>query len=244
MKFFLLKKDYLIFQHKKEVLENFFKYTIIASTFGYTLYGDKPMSIESFNIQNIPKSVEGIDYMDESHLLDKYRLKEGWDTWEKYRHLFKLKNYSLISYPFSNDQVEICLINHEAFINVVKENIKDFQDILGASLTPEEVLEGYLSGRYFKQIQSHDALLGVLLGYGADNSWKYWKNAADTKLSLFNKEKSQDRIFVFLPMFKADFDTKETQALELKYLKQREQIETIYKENQFLIPSLARLEGY
>src|SRR3984957_3335125 len=61
---------------EREYLNNFFRFTVTVSTFGYTLFGDKPMSIETF--QDAPaQPIEGFDYMDNEHILNKYRLREG-----------------------------------------------------------------------------------------------------------------------------------------------------------------------
>lgn len=202
------------------------------------------MSIESINLHAASRSVEGFDYMDDEHILNRYRLKEGWEAWQKSKHLFKLKNFSFISYPSTHmgeGFIEIALVQHENFLNMVKENLLHFRKLLGQEITPELVLEGFLksTGEIFDGIQSHEDLLGMLLGYGANNAKLFVANW-EALLSFAPTPESTKPIF--LPMFMADPLSEETKELRCKYIDQRNLIEAKCRES-YLIPSLVALTG-
>lgn len=79
----------LLSPQEKEYLENFFQYIIRLSSFGHVLFGDKPMSMDTYN-NTSSQSVEGFDYMDDYHIMYRYRFKEGYETWKK---SLKIRNF-------------------------------------------------------------------------------------------------------------------------------------------------------
>lgn len=231
---------------EKEYLENFFQYIIRISSFGYVLFGDKPMSIDAYDPVTPLENIEGIDYMDDYHILGKYRFKEGWKTWKKYQHLFPSSNFVFFSYPHPQipDYIEICLINKMAFIKTVQENLKDFHQVLGKNISSHEVLNSYLNqDDIFLIIRNHDGLLGTLLGYGRGNAWAFaqFVDSKDTDFDIFDDENPEEMKFALLPGFRAFTNTKETKDLKFKYLKQREILEKIYSKQDFTIPTLNKL---
>lgn len=238
---------------EKEYLTNFFKLGVFASTFGYTLFGDKPMSIEMINFNEESRSVEGFDYMDLEHILGRYRLREGWEVWQRWAHLVLQRGFSIIYYPchLNSNYIEVALINHENFLRTVNENLADFQAVLGEEISPQQILNEYINadGFIFHQIRNHDGLFGTILGYGRDNAWEYMmREGRDTlepffSLEQFLKGEPKDTQHILPPLFSVIPDSKETMKLQESYEKQRIEIDSIYQRDDFLEKVLLRLEG-
>lgn len=236
---------------EKEYLGNFFQYLMRLSSFGHVLFGEKPMGVDSCPIAASP-SVEGIDYMDDAHIMDRHRFKEGYETWKKQQQRFPSSNFTIMEYPLithdhqtSPHFIEICLINQRLFLKTVKKHIKDFQAVLGSNVTPQAILKDYLKkGPYFWIIRNHEGLFGTLLGYGRNNAWKF-KEEIELEFSkrstvVIGKENPQE-IYLFLPHFHGLPNTQETLILEEQYKQERKQIEKIYQNKDFLTPSLKKI---
>lgn len=233
---------------EKEYLTNFFKMTFFVSSFGYTIFGDKPMSIETVDMVDTKKSVEGFDYMDLEHIFDRYCLKEGWEVWQKYLTFFPLNGYSTISYPIPHapsNQIEIAIINNHNFIRIVEENLFDFQMVIGNALTSEEVFHGYINitNNVFQPIRNHEGLFGILLGYGRENSMEYMKLSGGQTLEAYSDIEPIDTQHILPPLFKVIPNSKETYNLRKKYEDQRIKIDEIYQNKNFLEKVLIKLNG-
>jgi hypothetical protein len=239
---FYVKQD--ISPKDRDYLEYFFKYTIKFSSFGYVLYGSKPMSIDTYKYTAPKQPINWVDfildYIQDGCLLNKYYLKKGWETWEKYHNRFPMNNFVLISYkaPWDpNNYMEFCLINRSNFIQTVNDHLDDFKAILGSEVTSESILENYLAqDSYFSLIRSHDGLFGSLLGYGRNNAWAFYND--DKNLLPFSEFSPLSQIWPSL--FKA-LPGEETQILKEKYMRQREEIEYIYSDGKFLSRTLLKL---
>ncbi|MES2121720.1 MAG: hypothetical protein V4492_02950, partial [Chlamydiota bacterium] len=125
------------------------------------------------------------------------------------------------------------------------------------------LLEKYLNGdrALFQVLQEHDALLGILLGFGTKNSWLFHERmmalgrdpdaihngllampASSPKCldehiftSVFNEKNHRKCYkFVHLPYFLGDSRSEETQLLREKYLVQRHAIQERYVHGNFL----------
>jgi hypothetical protein len=234
---------------EQEYLKNFFKYTFFLSYFGYTIFGDKPVSFETINLNRKLELPETADYMDILHIFDKYKLKECWQAWEKFSHNLNLKKFTISSYKSSLDKnyLEFMIINHEAFKKVVKDNIQDFHKVLGSSFTPDQILDEYRkgSGEIFNLIRNHDALFGILLGYGKLNAWEYMRCGGGENMNVsFAYDQTQtDTSRILKLYFCVLANTKETSDLRIAYEKQRQEINKIYQSENFLELLLLKLTG-
>lgn len=238
---------------EKEYLANFFKVQFFIDAFGYTIFGEKPMSIDLIDIHRETKSTDGFDYMDIEHIWDRYRVKEGWGIWKNYAHKFYQKNISIIEYPshLSPNCIEIAIINHKNFIKVVSENLEDFQSILGNTLTPSQILNEYLKGdeAVFQKIRLHDGLFGTLLGYGRENAWEFNRlgragesMTSFTSLKEFSPELEKNGTKNILPpLFSVIPNSEETLKLRTSYEKQRAKVNSIYQSQDFLEKTLLEL---
>lgn len=140
--------------------------------FAYTLLGNKPLSWVTYDNRLSYDSWES--FLNSS---SKYHrtLRSDWKTWEKYRHLFPKANFWAENPKSHPGSTSILLVNEEAFYGVIDKNKKDFQDVLcreevdGVQLLNEakdcSLMNDILKG--------HQALIGIVLGYGRDNSWQF-----------------------------------------------------------------------
>ncbi|MBA3722533.1 MAG: hypothetical protein H0W88_09055 [Parachlamydiaceae bacterium] len=150
----------------QQSLEYFFKYLINRTSLGYTLCGEKPCSIETFPcLSNAPpKHALKIFIRYPAYSI----MKNGWTTWTKYKDHFNSENFVFRFIPQNNTLV---LINKKATRKVIEDNI----DLFHRYSNPSESLDYFLKQvcqptdqDYF--IKSNIILLGILLGYGRNNS--------------------------------------------------------------------------
>jgi hypothetical protein len=152
-----------------EKLENFFLHIIHRSSIGYCLCGEKPLATESFiNLKKIPSK--------HAHRLPKIIFEHygysilwnGWKCWERYAHLFPSQNFVL---RFIEKFDTLVLINKSACKRVIEDNIDLFHKYLKTQETPEEILNKICHPKDKEEyIFKHTALLGILYGYGRNNS--------------------------------------------------------------------------
>jgi hypothetical protein len=111
-----------------------------------------------------------------------------------------------------------------------------------------------------ESLQHHEGLLGILLEYGRNNAWHYYKNEHfllkpifyDELNQLFKNKKAafhftlgwpkvEMREILMYPTFMADINTEETKQLKLEHLQTREKILNFYKGKNFLEATLELL---
>jgi len=144
----------------RESLDNLFSFLIKEDQFGYTLFGDKPISLSShFVITPWENIVEHVN--DEDGIFWKH-----WSILERYQKLLLMKDYLLIKEKSRNKNItSIILINKNEFIKIVNKNQKLFEAILGHKISPKEILNRIESGKetFIDSIDDHQALWGILL---------------------------------------------------------------------------------
>jgi len=231
---------------EKIYLTNFYRYTFFLSSFGYTIFGSKPMSFDTVNLKHHLPIEEGADYMDIFHIFDRYKHKKCWKTWQRYSHLFSLKGFSFVSYefPLSPDFVEVAIINHKNFLKTVAQHLTDFHEVLGLELSPEAILQEYVKGQgeVFYKIRMHDGLFGTLLGFGRNNAWEFMDDSKRKSMQkFFPFSDPQDSLHVLRPCFKVIRASKETNSLRKAYEKERLEIDKIYQQPDFLEQVLMKL---
>lgn len=136
-------------------LEALFKYLCYKNTFAYVLFGTKPMSMTS--------------EMKGKH--SDFELELAWKTWEKYSHLFDIKDFEFFTNS-NEDWFSIFIINKKRGLQVIEENLSLFHDRLGCQSSPAEILKKIVKGEDVGNIglnYSH-TLLDVLFGFGTKNA--------------------------------------------------------------------------
>lgn len=149
-------------------LEIFFRTLIYGNHFGYTLFGDKPISIAGYFVQQPT-----------NNLLAGHRtnicLGELWKTWGKYASQINSKNYLILNEKTGERLGTITLINKRAFLKTVEEHLNDFQAVLGEDMTPKKLMEQIATpnASLFDILHRNEILYGILLGYGKKNALAY-----------------------------------------------------------------------
>jgi hypothetical protein len=155
----LLQK--ISFEERKS-LSDLCKSIFYTSEFGYTLFGDKPIS----------------------EICDSGRIYENEELSFFQKHLFIFaqryeKKLDALHFAIVVDSSEagsfIYLVNKRAFRDKVHQNIKIFRDILGDSITPNSLLESVLDKNcgFEKALKGSHSLFGILFGYGVENSLRF-----------------------------------------------------------------------
>lgn len=227
-------------------LDSFFREILIPDALAYTLVGVKPLSFACYR-QN-----------DSRFWGANRRISRGWEVWEKYKHL--LENDRILFWkeesPWVKDVTCLVMADRRRCAQIIEQN-NDFQRILGSQVAD---LFGEVSKtRFFGEtMQMHDALIGILLGFGKRNAWLYHRNnhsSTPVKLPriwnrLIEKESSSyewkylvlqsiDITDLALPRFVGDPDSEESQCLMNEYLTARKKIQNYYKDKDFLSATLS-----
>jgi hypothetical protein len=227
--------------NEKQDLTELFKIFINEDQFGYTLFGDKPVSI-SGNLKIIPYELLLSGSKEARYFWKK------WAVWKQYENQFSMSNYLLIEEPalhLDKNMTFIFLINKNAFLKTVRCHLKIFQGILGSDLTADLLLERITKeNKFLSFINYNERLLGILLGYGAHNAKLFEKRKKMLSIrSLLDKEENllsnQLQPFsVYGPwaiepvQFAADPGHKETQLLKKKYAKLSKELSSHFSEKR------------
>ncbi|MFV0339604.1 MAG: hypothetical protein ACK5MA_03090 [Parachlamydiaceae bacterium] len=165
-----------------ERLELFFEDLIKYSTLGYSLCGDKPVSVEHVpQLTRVPIFLATTGYFKYSWYSI---IGLGWDCWMKYAERFPSSNYCLRT---SDDLHAIILINKKASLNAISENIDLFQKYLKTNKTPIELLEELCHSEPCMILDSHPVLMGILYGFGRNNSIAFANAGHGQPLKFFNQ---------------------------------------------------------
>jgi hypothetical protein len=227
-----------------ESLETFFRNILFYQNLAYTLFGDKPISIECFDLENEKKP-------------DVFRTScSGYRIWERYAYLFPQEHYIFLFYEdVHQDICEITLINKRAFLETVNKHKEIFANLFGPEMTSETLLSLIIQKRslWNTPMQDRDDLIGILLGYGKSNAHLFQKRSEiwrintkikkqrtqasqgyssvdeelkhlNASLQSFSNEGRFSLNYIRLPSFVADPNTEETVQLKKKYSRQRKWI--------------------
>jgi hypothetical protein len=204
-------------------IKNLFECLFKSNELSFTLYGDKPVSFCNTIIIN-PNSLLVNDlsiYLNFTFQGDKIYQNE-WLAWQRYRHLFKIKNYT-----FVEGKLGVFLINKNALRKCVSDNKVIFSKILGKDFDVETlIIEMEKGNDVFKLLGNNHELLGIILGFGNHNSKLFQRKAFISRLIELHRIPLNPRNAEFLPKEYASLEE------ELNYL--QENFEPFNKADQFL----------
>lgn len=178
----------------REKLENFFDFLMHNSIIGYSLCGEKPASIETFPaLAKIPPQYA-------VKIFAKHPgysiLWNGIKTWQRYSHLFPSNHFVFRYIP---DYNTIVLINKREALKVIEANLDLFQKYSNSKQTAAKFLEEICCPRDKEyMIRYNITLLGILLGYGRNNSLAFAKRSYVQKLESFKLYKTNDSLNAFM----------------------------------------------
>lgn len=245
----------------KKKLAELMQKLFAENSFAYCILGSKPISWETF--QN-PFPLSNLTNLYDSFSEHSRSLRNGWKTWEKYKHLFPAADIWAESSECDSGYISILIINKARFNEVVNENKKDFQQVLCRSTIDGTELIREAKGRSLINhiLKGHQALLGIVLGYGRDNSWQFLEGCENHKPidwvwgnedSYFSEDRTLKpdinlaHYYLSLyscPSFAGDPNSAESLALKKEYSLTKQKIISYYKDKDFLEATLSLLAGY
>ncbi len=142
----------------KQALTLYFE-TLLTNNFAYTLFGDKPVSLDDYVTAGVGRSMKNAV------------LRSGKQVWDRHSHLFPSEKFIFV-FRTKGDFEDICLINKPAFLDTVSRYIADFQQVLGQDITAEQLLAQLCKNdtTYEQALQGHEGLMGMLYGFGRANA--------------------------------------------------------------------------
>ncbi len=198
----------------KKRLTYLFQSMVVWDSAGYTLLGNKPMSLTSVYR---PFSFVGWEIFMASVKPGNLRKYFAWKTWEKYQHLLENSKFLMWAEEnlffdnpnYTNPSVFILFVHQHNLEKIVGLYESDFQeglkrrDISGKQLLLEARDRPFLK----TVLGGNEQLIGTLLGYGRDNARLFVerKNGKETPLTFIWDErvwgKEIDNIFKNRPYF-------------------------------------------
>jgi hypothetical protein len=142
-------------------LERFFQLLITRETFGYTLFGEKPISCATY------LSLENSNELNTTKYLI---LEKGWQAWLRNKHLFSEKHFFL-QRKLNHKIFSIHLINKKKTLRLIHENLDAFR-FLGLT-DPKAILDKICSDEPKDNPLRSISLLGIFYGYGKKNSQNF-----------------------------------------------------------------------
>lgn len=252
-------------KEQREKINAFFLELLVDHQGAYTLFGSKPMTIESLlSPQEYDESHQYVESHPEelSFSIDR-RLEEGWEEWKKVSSHFPSPHYILVEIP-SKDRKDLVLVNAQKTIKTLRKYYEDFRQIVDMDFDPQKVVYELREGKYefWVPILNNYVSLGILLGYGNRNSHLFEKYLATESLDSFEaSDKMDPRSFggspdllsdprfraaecylngkpLYIPIF-VKIDPVESKILVNQYKKEREQISERYRGKDFLNTTLS-----
>ena len=244
----------------KKRLFHFFWQLFVEDNFAYPLVSTKPIAWACF--KNPFPFIDSFTFYD-SLKNHNQTLRLGWRTWEKYKHLFPSVAFWAEASKRHPGITYVLIANKQNLNEVVVKNKKDFELVLGHEIIDgaqlfEEALNHSLIDDTLK---AHQALLGIVLGYGRDNSWDFLKGIETHHfLSCVWDEDTKQRQIIRIrevatdletlirilscPSFAGHPHTEESLALKKEYLLASERLASYYKNRDFLEATLSLLAGF
>jgi FKBP-type peptidyl-prolyl cis-trans isomerase len=125
------------------------------------LYGDKPICIEGYRKRPI-----------DLHTNEWQVIKiNAFDLLKKWRIISKDNKYLFLFCDYL-DCSHMIVINRNAFIKTVTDNLSLFRYLLGRTITAESLLNELATNenQFYEIIKHNKTIIGILLGYGTNNS--------------------------------------------------------------------------
>jgi hypothetical protein len=226
-------------QEDRTRIEKLFSFLVWDEAFAYVLFGSKPMSVCTQE-KKLP-----------SHYLELYQspvyeLESLWKTWEKYAYLFPMSEFIFLTE--SNEKLfDIYLLNKSNCLKVIENNLAIFQEKTGCDLNAYEMFDYIVTNSsnnvFKKSLNKSQALYGILLGYGTENSVgfeNYYVKKNHLPTESGQHLDIEDSSLPIIPCF-ASFSAEETQNLTADYQQQRQEILRIYSDKDFLETTINRL---
>lgn len=145
---------------RKALSDFFYQLVIVEGTGGYTLFGDKPLSVAN--------KLYGMDGMPSiSHLHECKQLEMGLDLWKKYSYLFPSTRFSIVYSSWQDRIHAFYMVNKPRCLQVINQN----KDIFGDFVALKDEKQIYAQLEKSLEENKISALeWGVLFGFGRNNA--------------------------------------------------------------------------
>ncbi len=167
-------------------LREFFHDLLFDDPGAYVLYGTKPMSwslledpATEAELAEHKARIESLSSEEKERLIvlkrEHFDLKANFQKWEQIKRRFPVSQYLFGRFPnrYDNSIDNLFFVNIEQMIRTLLANYIDFRRVLGYGFDPFQVVFEVENrdSKFWNDVQKHHVLLGILLGFGRDNSW-------------------------------------------------------------------------
>lgn len=238
----------------KRQIEYLLREFVVYDAAGYTLFGDKPIS---FQCVFKPAFKWDIRFLWHTFFPSNLKRYYAWKTWQKYDFFSNQKDFLIWSEPspWIENGMLLIIANKKKTEQIFEEHRQYFASL---GELPSQLAHAEDVKCLFRQcLQSHEGLLGILLGYGQNNAFLFHQKHLPLLQPIFAEE--LDHLFqnrntalnftfgwpsvpmeemLMYPTFMVDPKTVETENLRSKYLNSRKSILEYYKGKDFLEATL------
>lgn len=245
----------------RQRLLSFMRLLFAEDSFAYGLLGSKPVSWVCYLN---PFPFVSISRFQESFTEYHRTLRIGWKVWSKYRHLFPGTRLWVENSPHHPGVLSIFIANEDQLNVVVKNNKRDFQDILHREVADGSQLltEADYGSLIDDVLQNHQALIGIVLGYGRENSWAFLRGVekkipigdvwddknehipGEIRIRPGTTTVEECLAMESCPSFAGNPHSEESMALKMDYLLTRQKVIDYYHGKDFLEATLSLLTGF
>lgn len=174
--FFLAGLAFCFFPKKSPVaekesllMEALLQNMIFEQDFGYTLFGDKPVSLAGYFLN---PSFDTIFFSKRDSF---FPIVEAWSILEKNVLCHLQGNYLLLKQVNLTKNLhtfQVIIINKSSFLQTVTEHLDLFCELLREKIDPKELLDEVILNQksLWDILKGNQALYGIILGYGKRNS--------------------------------------------------------------------------
>jgi hypothetical protein len=201
-------------EEDRKVLSLLSENILCRTDWGYTLFGDKPMS--SISVRNEWARREPL-----KHLIDL-----ATPLLKRYGHVLHDRNF-VVHIERSPEVTTYYLINKKSFLQTVQKNIDLFRNWHKKELTPRQLFDlARDDTSIFEDIcKKSQALFGILFGYGTQNALTFERRA-----QIFDYMESQGT-----PPWKMDLDEKTLSPEQLLNFKSRQK--KCFRQPKKIVPA-------
>lgn len=235
----------------KNSIEYLFYNIFLQQDGAFTIFGDKPVSCAA---NFVTSSLE-------TTLLypgQVGKLARSLKVWSQYKDQFPMEKYLLISEICSikktgSDVIFIFIINRKKLIETLNNNLMLFEVELNRKIDSHRFLNDLETGKttFLKNINRHEMLLGILLGYGNHDALLFYKRSKrpspflpppKSKVKLHCSNNAAHPMLIVNPVqYMTDIHHLESINLQKKYKSLHEKISQIYSHGNFLEITFAQL---
>ena len=237
-------------------METFFKDVFLQESAIYTLWGTKPVTKIDIHY-HLPTDPEVIAFYAEMSeedkknaiIFDHYDLPQNWEKWEKIRERFPIRQFLFFKQADLEDPkfASIYFVNIKHTISTLQDNYQLFQQETGCNFNPsKEVFEMEKRTSFWNKVFDNPVLVGILYGYGKENSFQFRRKYQVELSSLLegcpSNEIAIDGLspsYFSLPIF-TSFAGGKDEVIE-KFKEEREEIQKAYQGLNFLEVTLSKL---